>query len=306
MTGANVAKINAAQVFKTKVGANTVCNYDSFCNPLECGQIHNAGADVAQAFLSYISLQNLNNYLNAFYEAFQSPFVLGTTADITNTFFTDTSANPTWEQILLVVGPLLGAVSAGLGALGPEAAVAAAGVLGVVGGAAVVAANGANAAASGVFHDQSYQEFGNIQNSIAKYLSAASHGVASAYNVLIAEANVISWCGSNVVGPSDPGHYGIMGQGIWTTDYSNGIKQSISDNVAKIIIYKTINWAWKDSLDFIVFMPWGTKTQDSHGNSVTVTPDYCKQNMLGSSLAKGTITCDYKSGMAGIFNGNSE
>ena len=208
-TGGTVPSCNAAEVLKERIAAADVYNFDAFCTPILCGQVHNVGADLVQAFLSYISMQNLNNYLNAFWEAFQTSIVLGTTADLTDTFFTNTAVNPTWQSILQVISPRLGGISAALGAI-PEAATLGV-VIGVVGSVASVAAAGANTALSGIYQDQSYREFGNIQDFIAKCFSAASHGIEKARSELIGDANPIRWTGSNVVGPSDPGHFGLMG-----------------------------------------------------------------------------------------------
>lgn len=255
-------QVYAASLFAHEVGAQDLCTYSSKCDAIQCGNIADAstGANIViQRYLTYTSLVNFNNYLNAIYEALFDSGTIGIagTGELVKTFFTNPDPPVTWQQILSVLGPLLGIFSAAAG--GISATVSGA-VSGIISGVVGVAVNAANTETKPVA-DKRFDELGTIDEFIKEFLQATANGVEAAYEQYIRNASSSLWSGSDILSDDDPNRNGIFGTGDWV-DSKNfntaNMQKTMLDNFVRVISDKSINYAWNDSKAFIMYVPYNT------------------------------------------------
>ena len=304
-------QVDAASLFGHDVGAQDFCTYSSKCDAIQCGDIADAstGANlVIQRYLTYTSLVNFNNYLYAIYEALYDSGTIGIagTGELVKTFFTNPDPPVTWQQILSVLGPLLGIFSAAAGGVGAAAASA---VSGVVSGIVGVVASVGNTDTKPVA-DKRFDELGTIDEFIKEFLQATANGVEAAYEQFIGNASSVTWSGSDLVSEDDPNHNGIFGEGDWV-DANNfntaNMQKTMLDNFVRIISYKSINYAWNDSNAFIMYVPYNTPIKNADGKMDSIDEDYCTSNLQKSDDDKILTICNAPGpGMARLFSADSD
>lgn len=304
-------QVDAASLFAHEVGAQDLCTYSSKCDAIQCGNIADAstGANIViQRYLTYTSLVNFNNYLNAMYEALFDSGTIGIagTGELVKTFFTNPDPPVTWQQILSVLGPLLGIFSAAAG--GISATVSSA-VSGIVSGVVGVAVNAANTETKPVA-DKRFDELGTIDEFIKEFLQASANGIEAAYEDYIGNASSSLWSGSDILSDDDPNRNGIFGTGDWV-DSKNfntaNMQKTMLDNFVRIISYKSINYAWNDSKAFIMYVPYNTPIKNKDGKMDSIDESYCTSNLQKNDDEKILTICNAPGpGMARLFSASSD
>ncbi|KAL6718665.1 hypothetical protein ACLMJK_002899 [Lecanora helva] len=295
--------LDAGSVIKSDVGApGPKCTYTAQCDNIDCGDVkdYNDGTVLSvQRFIAYQAVVNFNNYLHSLYEALHdAAAVTGLmSADIVNTFFVNPKPDATWQQVIGVAAPIVGFMSAALGpvlAAASTAAGIASGLTGTAGGAGVIA--GLSPVA-----DKRFDEFASISAYIGQFLQSTSSLVENAYNVNIGpETSSLDWTGSELIKST-----GLFGDGTFSdSDFAQSLTTNAQNSMAKVFSYKSINFALKDSGNFIMYVPYGVPVMGTNGKTIKegINEQYCHDNLKNTD-EMGTITiCDASGGMARIFN----
>ena len=286
------------------------CTYTSKCDSINCQNVKDSTTGsilTIQRYLAYTAVVNLNNYLNSITSALlDSGTITGLVAsDIVTTFYTNPSPDATWEQIMGAFTPLLGIFSA---MLGPFSGIGSA-ALGVASGiASAVTANGALEDIGPVV-DKRFDEYANITDFIGNYLEATVKGIEGAYNVTIGpDSTTDEWIGSPYAAAVM--QHGIFGDGYFAnSDFSQDMTNQLLNNMIRIFIYKSINYAWVDSGVFVIYVPYGRPVKGTDGKMIAggIDENWC-QTQLKDKSSLGTLTnCNVPGGMARIFNaGNTD
>lgn len=302
------ARINPVEILHSDVNPpGAACTYNAQCQVPSCAQVKDVDASdmvVIQRFLAYQQVANFNNYLYQLYEAvYKASEIVGLlSASIVSTFYTNPAPPATWQQIVGALAPFLGLMSACLGPLAAGFSTSmgiANAMIGTGSGVASIAA--LSAAAEPLF-----TEFGTIDTFIANYTQASVTAISNAWAGTIgSDSDIYAWTGSNLA-PTDS-RTGLFGDGSFSSPMdSQGLTANVQSNMAKIIAYKTINYALVDSGNFIQYVPYNTPIHDKNGYLLPngIDKAWCESNVNDGN--KGSLLiCDAPGGMAKIFNAGS-
>ena len=303
------APVDGAAVIQSDVNPQgPKCTYSAQCNSIGCADVkdYNTGTILSvQRFLAYQTVVNFNNYLHNLYEAlYKASEISGLiSSDIVSTFYTNPSPDATWQQVLGLITPFLGFMSAALGPIAGEVSAA----IGAASSLLSEASGTGTVAQLAAVTEASFSEYASITDFIAKYVQTVSQAIGNCYDRTIgSQTYIYEWAG-NPVAPDDQ-RSGLFGDGTFSdNDFTQGLTTNAQTAMAKIFAYKAINFALVDSNNFIMYVPYGVPVMGSDGNMVQagINEDYCK-NQLKHSNNQGTLlVCDAPGGMARIFNAGS-
>ncbi len=276
------------------------CTYTAKCDSIGCKDVRDSAlgsTESIQRYLAYQGVVNLNNYL---WNCYNALFKAGTieslmSGDIVTTFFSNPKPDATWVQVVGGVAPLLGLASALLAPFTVPSAIfgAAGGIVGLVLG------QGTSASLAPVV-DARFTEESNIKAMVGRYLAALADGVGHAYDETIGRStSIYGWTG---VPKNNMGDQGVFGDGFFSNNnYIQDLTTNLYPNMVKIFTYKSINFAWKDSGAFIVFVPYGRDIMGPDGNIIhNFGANYCKTQLGDRGMVGKATNCDAGGGMAAL------
>ncbi|MDI1490734.1 MAG: hypothetical protein OHK93_001938 [Ramalina farinacea] len=300
--GAGASTLDAASAIKSDVGPpGPKCTYIKQCDNIDCSDVkdYNDGTILSvQRFIAYQTVVNFNNYLYSLYQALNDAGEVAglMSADIVETFFVNPKPDATYKQIIGIVAPWLGFIQSALGPI----SVAASTALGV----ANSLAQGIGSIAQSAVADERFDEFSSISSFLGQYLQNASEVIEHAYNKdLGPETTPGTWVGSKLDHST-----GLFGDGTFSdSDFAQSLTKDAQTSMAKVFAYKSINFALKDSGNFIMFVPYGVPIKSTKGKMIKqgIDEQFCREKLRDTDEMDSITICDAPGGMARVFNAGS-
>ena len=298
--------LDAASAIKSDVGPpGPKCTYAKQCDNIVCSDVkdYNDGTLLSvQRFVAYQTFVNFNNYLCSLYQAlYDAGEVAGLmSADIVETFFANPKPDATWQQIIGIVAPYLAFVQSALGPISAATSAAA----GIASSLMFTAQGIGSVAQISAVADQRFEELAGISSFIGQYLQNASEVIEHAYNKdLGPETTPGRWVGYELDHST-----GLFGDGTFSdSDFAQSLTKDAQKSMAKVFAYKSINFALKDSGDFIMFVPYGVPVKGINGKTIEqgIDEQYCREQLKDTDEMGSITVCDAPGGMARVFNAGS-
>ena len=293
------AQVDGALVIHSDVNPpGAKCTYTSKCDSITCSDVkdYNSGDEVAvQRFLGYQAIVNVNNYMNAIMVAVMDAGTINSLMDgkLVATFFTNPNPTASWEQVTNSLTPLLGMLSSLLGQFVPMLSPILGGISSLLG---KVTSDALLMELKPVV-DKRFSEFATVSDFVATFLKTTVVGIESAYNRTIGvNATADSWAGNDTA---------YFASGLWVdSDHTQDLATNLLDDFIRIFTYKVINFAFKDSGCFIIYVPYGVAVMGVDGKMMEdgVNQTYCETKLQSTDHLGNLTICDAPGGMARIFN----
>ena len=293
------AQVDGALVIHSDVNPpGPKCTYTSKCDSITCSDVkdYNAGDEIAvQRFLGYQAIVNVNNYMNAIMVAVMDAGTINSLMDgkLVATFFTNPTPSASWEQVTNSLTPLLGMLSSLLGQFVPGLSPILTGISSLLG---KVTSDALLMELKPVV-DKRFSEFATVSDFVATFLKTTVVGIESAYNRTIGiNATADLWAGSDAA---------YFASGLWVdSDHSQDLATNLLNEFIRIFTYKVINFAFKDSGCFIIYVPYGVAVKDVNGDLLEngINQTYCKTKLQNKDHLGNLTICDAPGGMARIIN----
>ncbi|KAI9716532.1 MAG: hypothetical protein M1812_005263 [Candelaria pacifica] len=294
--------------------AGPKCTYTAKCDSIGCRDVRGTTSGSKESIQRYLANQAVVNYNNYLWSCYDTLFHAGTllslnSPGIVTTFFSNPTPDASWQQIVGGISALLGVASSLLGPASVPFAGLGFGALSSIVGIAL-----GQAAVSSIapIVDARFSEYSTIEAFAGDHLGKLVDGIQQAYDQALGPRTTIdSWTGPNVselyshskVHKSSD--HGTFGDGIFSNnDFVQDLGKQLLPNMAKIFTYKAINFAWKDSGVFVIFVPYGRDIKGPDGDMIpNFSSDYCKNHLSNARGMVGKlINCDAGGGMAALFN----